>query len=107
MRLLTWVYNNWQSITIRKILNFFWAYFNMIKNYFLPDTSTVDQIEWRVMQVAKKSPACLERAECVHCGCATPDKFWELDGCEMGCYPSWIENFNKKDYADTDNGSKN
>ena len=40
----------------------------------------------RTELVRLKSPKCLEEERCIHCKCEIPAKFYELEGCDNGCY---------------------
>lgn len=101
MSILNWLKQNWRKVTVKKVLNFFGAYWNKYR-YDRPITkSTVStqtefinwatsQYKWRKKLVETKSPLCLKNKACVHCGCDMPDKLWEPDACEGGCYPDWM-----------------
>lgn len=103
-KLFKWLSANWNKVTPYKVYSWAMAYFRMNKtaNQTPAEPSEgpspiyweTEQFEWRVDRVSKVSPKCLEGA-CVQCGCETPDKFWEEDSCEHGCYPTWL---NKKDW---------
>lgn len=89
-RLFTWTWNNWRILTFKKIANFFQAYYRILYYRIFKDHWIEDQVAWREVQVTKKSPACLTRGACIHCGCDMPDKLYETDSCEAGCYPNWM-----------------
>jgi len=48
------------------------------------------QAEWRTTQILEKSPECLEKGYCKHCFCDFPEKLYEDEACELGCYPKWM-----------------
>lgn len=63
-----------------------------------------EQVEWRMEQVAEKSPECILDGKCKICKCTTPDLFYADKACsnkENPCYPelmdkdSWIYFKNK------------
>lgn len=53
----------------------------------LPDHLRIPLI--RTALVRTKSPECITGGKCKHCLCPTPDKFYEAEGCEHGCYEEW------------------
>lgn len=58
-----------------------------------------EQVEWRIFQVAEKSPKCLIDGECVICKCKIPELFYADKPCsnkESPCYP---ELKSKKDWT--------
>ena len=79
-----------KKITFHNVANFFLAHWNKFRTRVFGINWRERQFEWREQQVSIKSPGCLN-GECIHCGCDTPDKFWEPDECERGCYPAWME----------------
>ena len=83
-----WFKDNWRTITPHRVVNFFQAKWREHTTPILGPA--YEQYLWRTELVAKTSPECL-KGKCVHCGCDTPDKFWESDACEHGCYPQWLE----------------
>jgi hypothetical protein len=91
VRLTKWLLLNWRAVTFQKIYNFLWALWN--KTFRAKKYAAQQQYEWRIAQVAEKSPECISGGICVHCGCDVPEKFWERDACEAGCYPAWDEGF--------------
>ena len=67
-----------------------------------------EQVEWRTLQVAEKSPECILNAECKICKCKIPDLFYADKGCsnkQSPCYPElmsknkWTTFKNKQSYA--------
>jgi hypothetical protein len=88
-RLLWWIIQNWRIITWSKIRNFLQAKYRKSTSGY--KDWVVEQFEWRQSLVAEKSPACILGGACVNCGCDTPDKFYETDACEVGCYPEWMD----------------
>jgi len=50
-------------------------------------THIEEQVSFRLHLVQAKSPECISSGRCVRCGCLTPDKFYESEDCEYGCYP--------------------
>ena len=84
MRLLKWLKTHWREVTWHGVINFIEAKLRQ----FMGGGWKERQVLWRMNQVARESPLCLEGA-CVKCGCDTPDKFWETDACSEGCYPTW------------------
>lgn len=82
----------WSDLTWANI----WGFFTGTKRYFedkldiLPLDLRV-QVEERIKLVEQKSPECLN-GHCKHCGCSTPEKFYEDRGCEAGCYPPLKKN---------------
>ncbi len=84
----TWFKNNWRTITFHRVINFLQAKYRELT--VPPATLGYDQFLWRTEMVTKVSPKCLG-GKCIHCGCDTPDKFWESDACEHGCYPAWMD----------------
>jgi hypothetical protein len=57
-----------------------------------------EQVEWRILQVAEKSPTCLLEGECRICHCKIPELFYADKACsnkEEPCYP---ELKSKKDW---------
>ena len=92
-RLLSWVKAHWKEITIARILNYFGAIWRSHNQTDLKQ----EQFLWRTNMVTKRSPKCLE-GQCIHCGCDTPDKFWESAACEFGCYPQWKDPQEWADY---------
>lgn len=55
-----------------------------------PDLKDHDRIPLvRMLLVQEKSPACIALGSCVECKCPIPDKFYEQDACEKGCYKKW------------------
>lgn len=79
-----------KKITFHNVANFIGAYWNKFRAEYLGLNWRERQFEWREQQVMLKSPGCID-GKCVHCKCDTPDKFWEPDPCESGCYPQWME----------------
>ena len=94
-----WAMSNWRKLSFKKVYSWAMAYVRMNKADNQPTITPSDgpnpvfweteQAQWRMERVGKISPKCLEGA-CIHCGCDTPDKFWEEDSCEFGCYPTWL-----------------
>lgn len=80
----------YKMITFDKIVNFVESYLNMLMFIIFDDIWRKEQVEWRTEQVEKRSKECITSKACVHCHCTTPDKFWEPDPCDLGCYPEWM-----------------
>lgn len=79
-----------KEINFANVRNFILAYYNKWRTRIFGLNWRERQFEWRKEQVRKKSPGCVLNDACVDCGCETPDKFWEPDPCEKGCYPGWM-----------------
>jgi len=95
-KLFHWVVLNWRSITLSRIGNFIAAY---RRKLFRTDSEAVlieEQVAWRKRLVETVSPECIKQGKCVHCGCETPDKFYETAPCANGCYPEWL---NEEEWA--------
>jgi hypothetical protein len=105
LRLIRWTRTHWRKITLGKVRNFILAYWNKFKYRWRIDKSDPDfpvvsrenfvnwateQYEWRLGMVQQRKPECISGGACTECGCDTPDKFWEPDGCET-CYPDWMD----------------
>lgn len=62
---------------------FFFEMFDMLPQYMK------EVVTWRLERVKIKSPKCLEKDECVHCGCQVSSKVFEDRGCSdhHKCYP--------------------
>ena len=100
-KIISWVKSRKRSnftkrINLSTILNYaeaefrYWQYLSES----LPQHITEQSI-YRASEIKKKSPICLEQSQCVHCGCSFPEKLFEQDGCEKGCYG---ERLNEKDW---------
>lgn len=101
------------KINIPNIRGYLQAHFReMLKDFdFLPK-HIQEQAEWRLKQVAKKSPECLEKDSCKECGCQVSSKVFEDRACSNvpPCYPQmmteelWEQTIQlKKVYAEVDN----
>lgn len=55
--------------------------------FLAPSKHVIEQAYWRLGEVAKNSPECLEKKQCIHCGCSIEEKVLEDRGCEEECYP--------------------
>lgn len=77
-----------KPITIKNVKNYFSAFWNKTHVDYVYIN---EQVEWRRSGVEKNSPQCLKKGACVHCGCEFPDKLYEDDACEFGCYPQWLD----------------
>lgn len=65
-------------------------YREILKDFdFLPK-HIQEQAEWRLKQVAKKSPECLENDSCKICTCQVTSKVFEDRACEGNCYPQMM-----------------
>ena len=95
-----------KKVNFKNISNFLKSYWNMFITWITGSKWKKDQYEWRKDRVSKISPKCLE-GECIHCGCITPDKFYEPDACERGCYPEWMNKEQWKIWNDTAKSFKN
>lgn len=86
------------KITIPNIKGYLQAHYReILKDFdFLPK-HIQEQAEWRLRQVAKKSPECLEKDSCKECGCQVSSKVFEDRACEGKCYPKMLsdEEWNK------------
>lgn len=71
--------------TFSNIKNFFLAIYRWYKR----ENYAEDQADWRSYEILEKSPECIESGTCIHCGCDFPEKLYEEDPCEKGCYPKW------------------
>ena len=106
IKLIKWLRINWVTVTHERVTNWIKSYIRMNKpeNQAHEDNNSIywekEQFNYRVAQVTKKSPKCLE-GTCIHCGCETPDKFWEDAACEQGCYPHWMEEAEWKEFKKT------
>ena len=104
LKLFKWTVKHWKEITPSRIWNFLKAYQNKISSSAAPSYYDwkLEQFDWRYAQVKAKSPACIEQGACVKCGCDIPDKFFEPDACEEGCYPEWMEKEQWLNFKTTD-----
>jgi len=95
IRIIRWLYSTDQKLTWSKVKNWVNSYrrINRVESQPHETQNSIyweqEQFDYRVDQVAKLSPGCLNGA-CIHCGCDTPEKFWEDDACEQGCYGKWM-----------------
>lgn len=94
-----------KKITLHNIKNFFQSYLNMFITWLNKVNWRKEQYEWRENRVKIISPKCLE-GKCIHCGCKTPDKFFEPDACENGCYPEWMNEDQWRVYIKTEEDLK-
>lgn len=71
-------------------------------DFLSPEPHIREQSYWRLGEVAKNSPKCLEEGQCIHCGCAVEEKVLENRACSGNCYPEMMNNvvwyFYKKDH---------
>ena len=97
---------NPKKITLKNIYNYIRAklrifYVWVTSNYIDkedPVVFTIESIvEERLEGVLKNSPKCIEKGYCIHCGCPFPDKLYEQESCEYGCYGPWPINTNVDD----------
>lgn len=89
-----------KKITIKNVANFIKAKMRRRKaskkncqtDIGKKEASLIDnQANWRLEQVKRSSPICLEQGYCKHCFCSWEDgKHYEDDACSLGCYPSWV-----------------
>lgn len=100
------------KITLSNIKGYIQAHFRQALEDldFLPE-HIKEQAQWRLKQIAEKSPECLEKDSCVICSCQVSSKVFEDRACEGKCYPemfskeAWEEGvFISNDYNHTDNG---
>lgn len=102
MMLISWVKKRGKGeyskeINFRTIRNFLEAELTYWREHNKGETYLTEIAEWRLDQIGKKSPKCLQEGKCIHCGCSIPSKVYEKDSCEYGCYPErpteqeWIE----------------
>lgn len=112
LRLFRWVFTNWRKVTLGKVGNFIAAYYRKIYYKIFLDKFIEDQVHFRRNEVLTKSPECLNNGACIHCGCDMPDKLYESDACEAGCYPEWktveewVEFVKKSNANKADEGNK-
>lgn len=102
IRIIRWLYSTDQKITWHKVKNWINSYRRINRVEAQPQAENSiyweqEQFDYRVDQVAKLSPGCLNGA-CIHCGCDTPEKFWEDDACEQGCYGKWMSEDEWKEF---------
>ena len=96
--IIDWLKNKgWENkpLTVENIVNYLGALWKKTADQ--ADNFNHAQAAWRMSQIAEKSPECLKRGNCIHCGCVIEDKVYEDDGCTYGCYPPWMssEEFQK------------
>ena len=59
---------------------------------FLDNPKHIDeQSIWRLSEIKRKSPNCINQMHCVMCGCEINEKSFESSGCEEGCYPEMMD----------------
>lgn len=64
----------------------FFNYRGALKNAESKDPKYFEIFTQRYEAVSKTSPQCIASGKCVVCGCDVPEKFYEPDACEKGCY---------------------
>lgn len=77
------------------------AYLNDISGREMEDWRK-EQVAWRVNQIAKKSPICLEVGYCKECYCDFPDKLYETKACDIECYPKWMHKKQWEEFKKTE-----
>lgn len=82
-----------KEITLKNIKAFIQGYLRKwLIDFFQKKLEHInEQVEWRIDQVAEKSPECLINLECKICHCKIPELFYADKPCsnkENPCYPS-------------------
>lgn len=90
------------KITLENIKNYLQGNYRKVLLEYYPDglaSHIEEQYYWRIGQVRKKSPECLEKGKCKVCSCDTPELFLADKACENNppCYP---EMMNEKEWED-------
>lgn len=76
-------------MNLSNILNYLEAEYQVWKHINKDEPTYIsEQSVWRLNEVKKKSPKCLENGECINCGCSVVDESFGFKGCEYGCYPN-------------------
>jgi hypothetical protein len=83
------------EITREKVINYLFAKYNSLLSQLtkqvLGSSWRDDQANWRLEQVTKFSPVCIEKGFCIQCGCEWADKkHYEQEPCDKKCYPRWL-----------------
>lgn len=84
--MLNWIRNYKKStkkLTPSNVLNFIQAIWRKWT------ISEIDKVQF-YYRVTQAPVTCLESKQCP-CFCDLPDKLYEPEECEEGCYPKWIE----------------
>lgn len=79
------------KLTLSNIKGYIQAHFRQALDDldFLPE-HIKEQAQWRLKQIAEKSPECLEKDSCVICSCQVSSKVFEDRACEGNCYPEMM-----------------
>lgn len=80
-----------KPITWNNIKNYFLALYR----YYFTEEWKDNQAEFRKYKIELLSPECISKGYCIHCKCSFPEKLYEDQGCELGCYLKWM---NKKEW---------
>jgi hypothetical protein len=87
-----------REISVRSVKN--WV--GSLVNEANPEPHIQEQYEMRLRLVSEKSPDCLLNGKC-KCGCDMPEKLYEPEPCEYGCYERMLNqsDWNDKKKSDT------
>ncbi len=81
-----------KHITLKNVYAFLQGESRIILDFFesLP-VHIQEQVNYRISLVQEKSPECLEKKECIKCGCSIPDLFYANKQCDGKCYPVMMD----------------
>lgn len=77
----------------RKMITSLFQYSDSLKDYSDSKNYIKEQFIWRLhkMSLSKDGQQCINKKECIHCGCAVPDLQLTNDACEGNCYPPMMD----------------